>query len=212
MSDLLHKASGRAERSHGIPLGLHINTATMLELNEVLLAGEERTVTGMAREGQLTCLTGGTPERRRRWMEAMMGFEPLARGYISLDGEPLTAATTRELRSMMAFVPARLVPDGEVVVYDPPTVQDVFSLRANRHVAISNGILSEEMKRTGIDGDYAQWLAVAVLLARSILLVESPPPGAIDYLEWQAASAGRTVIVATDNEAITARAGTVIEI
>lgn len=184
----------------------------MLELNEVLLVGEAHTVSGMAREGRMTCLTGGTPQRRRRWLDAMMGFEPLAHGFISLYGEPLTASTTRELRSMMAFVPARLVSEGEVVVYEPPTVQDVFSLRANRHVAISNGILSEEMKRTGIEGDYAQWLAVAVLLDKPILLVESPPTGALDYLEWQADKAGRTVIVASDDETIAARADTVIEI
>ena len=191
--------------------GLYL-ISTMLELNEVLLAGEEHTLSGMAREGQVTCLTRGTPQRRRRWLAAMMGFEPTVRGFISLDGEPMTATTTRELRSMMAFVPERLVADGEVVVYEAPTVQEVFSLRANRHVAISNGILSEEMKRTGIDGDYAQWLAVAVLLGKSILLVEGPPAGAFDYLEWQATSAGRTVIVATDDETITARAEAVIEI
>jgi ABC-type sugar transport system ATPase subunit len=184
----------------------------MLELNEVLLEGEAHTVPGMAHEGEVTCLTGGTPQRRRRWLEAMMGFVLPSRGFISIDGEPLTAATTRELRAMMAFVPARLEADGEVLVYEPPTVQDVFSLRANRHVAISNGILSEEMKRTGIEGDYAQWLAVAVLLDKPILLVESPPFGAIDYLEWQAASAGRTVIIATDDETITARADAVIEL
>jgi ABC-type sugar transport system ATPase subunit len=184
----------------------------MLELNEVLLAGEAHTVSGMAHEGLLTCLVGGTEQRRRRWLEAMMGFEPLGRGFISIDGEPLNPATTRELRSMMAFVPARLKTEGEVVVYEPPTVQDVFSLKANRRVAISNGILSEEVKRTGIEGDYAQWLAVAVLLDKPILLVESPPTGALDYLEWQAGTAGRTVIVATDDETIIARADTVIEL
>lgn len=184
----------------------------MLELNEVLLSGEERTVSGMAAEGQVTCLIGGSAQRRRRWLYAVLGFEPLVRGFISLDGEPLTKATKRELRSMMAFVPARLEAQGEVVVYEPPTVQEVFSLKANRHVPISNGILSEEVKRTGIGGDYAQWLAVAVLLDKPILLVESPPAGALNYLEHQAAAAGRMVIVATDDEMIVGRADAVIEI
>ena len=184
----------------------------MLELNEVLLNGEEQTFSMMAREGLLTCIIGGTAKRRTRWLHAMMGFEPLVSGYVSIDGEPLTSCFVRELRSMMAYVPARLAAEGEVTIYEPPTVQDVFSLKANRHVAISNGILAEEIKRTGIMGDYAKWLAVAVLLDKPILLVESPPTGALDYLQRQATSAGRTVIVATDDETIAGRADTVIEI
>ena len=40
---------------------------------------------------------------------------------------------------MMAYAPSELVADGEVTVYEPPTVQDVFNLKANRDVPISNG-------------------------------------------------------------------------
>ena len=183
----------------------------MLELNEVLLSGEERTLSLMARAGQLTCLVGATRQRRSRWLMAMLGLEPVQMGFISVDGEPLTPTTVGLLRPMMGYVPDRLQTEGEVVSYEPPTVQDVFRLRANRQLPISNGILAEEMRRTGADADEARRLAVAVLLGRPILLVDHPSAAVLPYLKDQARS-GRTVIVATDEAAVINAADLVVEI
>ena len=183
----------------------------MLELNEVLLSGEERTLSLMARAGQMTCLVGATRQRRSRWLMAMLGLEPVRMGFISVDGEPLTPATVGLLRPLMGYVPDRLQAEGEVVSYEPPTVQDVFRLRANRHLPISNGILAEEMRRTGADADEARRLAVAVLLGRPILLVDHPSAAVLPYLKDQARS-GRTVIVATDEAAVINAADLVVEI
>jgi len=184
----------------------------MLELNEVLLSGEERTLSLMAPAGQLTCLTGGTRLRRSRFLSAMMGFEPVQVGFVSIDGEPLTPASAPLLRAAMGYVPAGLAAEGEVVKYEPPTVQDVFRLRANRHLPISNGILAEEMRRTGLPADEGRWLAVAVLLSRPILMVDHPSPLTADYLVHQAHAQGRTVIVATAEQALIAAADNVFEI
>jgi len=181
----------------------------MLELNEVVLKGERQTLSLMAYKGRLTCLTGGTAERRRRWLYAMMGFEPAQVGVVCVDGEPLTDATAAEIRALMGFVPHELKDEGEVRHYEAPSVQDVFRLRANRHLPISNGILAEEMRRTGVTDDQARWLAVAVLLDRQILLVDSPVAGTADYLLRQARS-GRTVIAATDDESLLRHADEVV--
>ena len=183
----------------------------MLELNEVLLSGEERTLSLMARAGQMTCLVGATRQRRSRWLMAMLGLEPVQMGFISVDGEPLTPTTVGLLRPLMGYVPDCLQTEGEVVSYEPPTVQDVFRLRANRHLPISNGILAEEMRRTGADADEARRLAVAVLLGRPILLVDHPSAAALSYLQLQARG-GRTVIVATDESAVINAADLVVEI
>ncbi len=183
----------------------------MLEFNEVLLRGEERTLSLMAPDGQLTCLTGGTPLRRSRCLDAMMGFEPVRVGFVSIDGEPLTPKTAGMLRSLMGYVPQRLSTEGSIVSYEPPTVQDVFRLRANRHLPISNGILAEEMRRTGLPGDEGRWLAVAVLLARPILIVDHPSPLAADYLRRQARE-GHTVVTATDEPQLIEVADNVFEI
>ncbi|MBR1415987.1 MAG: hypothetical protein IJ570_09030 [Prevotella sp.] len=187
----------------------------MLELNDVLIRGEKNTLSLMAREGQLTCLTTvfaaaeSSVLSLTRWLHAMLGLEPVITGYISIDGEPVTAASAPLLRRQMAFAPAGLHSVGEVVVYEPPTVQDVFALKANRQLPITNGILSEEMKRTGTTGIKAQLLAVAVLLNRPILLVDRPAVASLGYLR-QLAEKGRTIIVSSADDAIVSAADQVV--
>jgi len=111
----------------------------------------------------------------------------------------------------MAYVPSELVPDGEVTVYEPPTVQDVFEWKDNRDAAISNGLLDEEMKRTMAPYAKAQLLAVAVLRQRPILLVDQPHPLSADYLH-HIAQEGRIVIVSSQDEDILRVSDEVIEI
>ena len=178
----------------------------MLELNDVLIRGEQSTLSMMAREGQLTCLVGGNV----RWLHAILGFEPIISGFISIDGEPLTPRSAVAMRRLMAFVPVSLDAVGEINVYEPPTVQDVFALRANREQAISNGLLSEEMKRTGTTGIKAQLLAVAVLLNRRILLIDRPDAASLPYLRHQA-DAGRIVVICSDDSAVINAADNVVE-
>jgi len=186
----------------------------MLELNDVLLNGERSTLSLMAREGQVTCITRegyGLSSSPVRWLYAMMGFEPIKAGYISIDGEPLTVRSAAAMRRLMAFVPASLEAIGEVEVYEPPSVQDVFSLKGNRQLSISNGLLSEEMKRTGITGAKAQLLAVAALLDRHILLVDRPSAASLPYLHHQAA-AGRIVILSSNDSAVISQVNNLVEI
>ena len=184
----------------------------MLELNDVLVDGAEKTASMMAKEGQVTCLTGGDEQVRTRLLLAMMGLERVKSGFVSIDGEPLEPQTVSLFRGMMAYVPSDLRSDGEVVVYEPPSVQDVFALKDNREAAISNGLLAEEMKRTGATSPMkAQLLAVAVLRQRPILLVDGPEAASADYLRRLAADR-RTVVVASDDDAILRMSDEVIEL
>ena len=186
----------------------------MLELNDVLIRGEKNTLSLMAHEGQITCLAPAmagvdSAQPLVRWLYAMLGLEPIVTGYVSIDGEPVTATSAPLLRRQMAFVPARLDAVGQVVVYESPTVQDVFALKANREQPITNGILAEEVKRTGTTGQKAQLLAVGVLLHRSILLVESPDAASMSYLRQQAEN-GCTIIVSSADDAIASAADQLI--
>ena len=93
----------------------------MLELNDVLIEGESHTLSLMAYERQITCVVGSA-----RWLYAMMGFEPVTAGFISIDGEPLTPKTAQALRRQMAFAPRRL--DDHLIVFiehDPQRVKVV---------------------------------------------------------------------------------------
>ena len=183
----------------------------MLELNDILLEGDARTLSMMAQRGQVTCLTGSTAAHRRRLLMAMLGLEPVVSGFVSIEGEPMTPRTARELRHLMAYAPERLVTEGEVRRYAPPTVQQLFMLRANRSLPISNGILTQEMRNTGCEGDTGQWLAVAVLLNKPILLCDMPPAAAAAYLR-RLADGGRTVIVSTDARALLDVADNIVEV
>jgi ABC-type sugar transport system ATPase subunit len=185
----------------------------MLELNGVLLEGEPQTLSLMARERRLTCLTGGTAGRRLRWLHAMMGFWPVKSGYISIDGEPLTPASAPVFRQLMAFAPSRLEQVGQVTVYEPPSVQDVFSLQANRDLPISNGILAEEVRRVaaGSSDQRAHLLAVASLLDKKILLVDDVLPAAMGYLRQKAAE-GKIVVVTSDRPEVISACDEVAEL
>lgn len=185
----------------------------ILELNEVVIEGEEHTFSFLARSGRLTGLTGGTYEQRRRWLLTMMGFVPVRQGYVSIDGEPLTIQTSSAFRQLIAYAPDQLPTEGTAPAYKPPSVQDVFNLRANRHIAISNGILGEEMRRiaSGLDTDDVRLLAVAALLDRPILLVSHPQACATDYLRQQAGRE-KIVVVATDSEQVLSACDTIVEL
>jgi len=186
----------------------------MLELNDVLLKGERSTLSMMASEGQVTCITRvgyGLSASPVRWLHAMMGFEPIVAGYISIDGEPLTVRSASAMRRMMAFVPATLETIGAINVFEPPSVQDVFSLRRNRQLSISNGLLSEEMKRTGTTGMKAQLLAVGTLLNRHIMLVDRPAAASLPYLH-RLATAGHIIILASNDSAVISQVNNLVEI
>ena len=167
----------------------------ILELNDVLTENESHTLSFMANSGELMCITGGTAASRTR------------------DGEPLTERTAQSFRELMAYAPERLTTLGEVTKYEPPTVQDVFSLKANRDIPISNGILGEEMRRTGADvsDERVQLLAVAVLLDKKILLVDNPPKETSGYLK-NLAKQGKVVVVTSDEDEIISAADQVVEI
>ncbi|MBR1934105.1 MAG: hypothetical protein IJ841_10540 [Prevotella sp.] len=185
----------------------------LFELNEVLLQGEPRTLSMMAKEGQLTCLTGDDPARLTRWLLAMLGFVPVVHGFICIDGEPLTVATAPVFRGLMAYAPSRLKAGGEVKTYEPPSVQDVFNLKANRERPISNGILSEEMRRVGasVGKEQAQLLAVAGLLGKPILLADNPPVEALAYLQ-RLLQQGTIVIATSKDGRLLAEASQVVEV
>ena len=194
-----------------------------IELNEVLLPGEEHVLSLLADEGQLTCITGGTAERRTRWLHVLMGFEVPSAGCVSVDGEPLAGGCIAHLRKHIAFAPASLETVGQLVPYEPPTVQDVLSLHSNRGLGITEADVEEEYNRTGISNPGQQTtnplqqqkallLAVAVLRRKPVLLVDSPLAASASYLLQQARQEGRTVIVATDDTTVIGLADNVVEL
>jgi len=182
-----------------------------LELNEALPEGASRTLSMIAESGQMACLTGGRSSERTALLRAILGLERLKEGVISLDGTPLTPRSAPTLRKFMAWVPKRLETVGHFPPYEAPTVQQVFLLKNNRSADISNGILTEEMRRTGCQGMSAQLLAVGALLHRPILLCDDPPFVSAAYLR-SLARQGSLVVVASTSQTLRTEADLTIEL
>lgn len=182
----------------------------MLELNKVRLKAYPFSFTLMAPGGQLTVLNVESHVAHSLF-SAILGFEQPVEGFISIDGEPFTRSTVRALRRQMAWVPSSLEAVGGIAPLQPPTVQDIFALRANRGLSISNGMLAEEVRKTGGQGIKATLLATGVLLRRPILLVEEPQAASAQYL-LQQAEQGTAVIVGTQDPAFTTMTGNKINL
>lgn len=182
-----------------------------LELNDVLVEQAEKTVAMIAQQGQVTCLTGGQDSVRTNLLLAMMGLMPVKSGWVNMDGEPLESRHADAFRQQMAYAPAALTEAGCITRYEAPSVQQLFELKANRDLPISNGLLAEEMRRTGASEMKARLLAVAVLRQKPVLLVDQPDEASADYLrQW--ARAGHVVVVSSHHYGIVSAADHVVEI
>lgn len=182
-----------------------------LELNDVFLEGMARTVSMIAEQGQLVCVVGGIMAHRTGLLRAILGFEQPAGGIVSLDGTPLTPLAAPTLRQYMSYVPCAMQSVGSCPVYEAPAASQVFRLKANRDISISDGILAEEERHTGCQGMAAQLLAVGSLLRRPIVLVDQPPIEAVAYL-CSLARQGRLVVVNSLSQTLRASADVVMEL
>lgn len=84
----------------------------MLEVKDATIAAGERTLaTGLsfiAKDGQLTCITGSEGSGKTTLIRTLMGFLPVKEGFVSVDGELLTVRSAHAFRSMMAYLPQQM--------------------------------------------------------------------------------------------------------
>ena len=84
----------------------------MLEVKDATIAFEGRILaTGlsfMARDGQITCVTGPEGPGKTTLLRTLMGFLPVSSGFVSVDGELLTVKSSQAFRRMMAYLPQQI--------------------------------------------------------------------------------------------------------
>ena len=84
----------------------------MLEVKDAIIAFEEQILavglSFMARDGQLTCITGPEGSGKTTLLRTLMGFLPVGSGYVSVDGELLTVKSSQAFRKMMAYLPQQI--------------------------------------------------------------------------------------------------------
>ena len=84
----------------------------MLEVKDATIAFEGHILaTGlsfMARDGQITCVTGPEGSGKTTLLRTLMGFLPVSSGFVSVDGELLTVKSSQAFRRMMAYLPQQI--------------------------------------------------------------------------------------------------------
>ena len=84
----------------------------MLEVKDATIAvGGQILATGlsfMARDGQLTCITGPEGSGKTTLLRTLMGFLPVSSGFVSVDGELLTVKSSQAFRKLMIYLPQQI--------------------------------------------------------------------------------------------------------
>ncbi len=151
---------------------IQIGTTTVVEeVSFVLKHGSKGLLTGRSGSGKSTLFS------------AILGFVPIDKGEIYVDGVRLTPNTVWKIRSKIAYVPQ------EPRFYDSSVLEAIeapFSYRANRHIEFDEHMLEELLQRfllsndildkqiNEISGGERQRIAIisAIMLQRSIFLLD----------------------------------------
>ena len=164
-------------------------------------------VSFVAQPGDAVAVTGNT-ESRKALLLAMLGMRPLKSGWVSIDGEPVTATTGTYFRQFIAYQPDSLDFEGL-------TVQEVaksqFALKVNADYAYSAKAVAAELMRLGVaDGCMQKGFDVG-MFERQLLLLDNPTSRqdeagcrlVADYI-MQKRSEGVALIVATGDQTLLA--------
>ncbi len=85
----------------------------MLELHNVTIGEQIRSLSITLSDGQIVNITGQKGSGKTTLLRALLGFISVDRGHISIDGELLTPLSAPYFRRQMAYVPQHLsLPEG----------------------------------------------------------------------------------------------------
>ena len=89
----------------------------LLELHNVTIGQQILGLSATACEGKVLCIKGSQGSGKTMLLRAILGFQPIDKGHISIDGELLTPLSAPYFRRQMAYVPQELtVPEDYVEV------------------------------------------------------------------------------------------------
>lgn len=190
----------------------------MLEFKNVSISlDDDRVSTSFSLElqgGEVACLVGPEGSGKSGLLKAVMGLQPLAAGYITVDGELVTPGSSSYFRRMMAYVPQQL-PRGKQQVGQ--LIDGLFSLHQNKECRPEQKLLMEkwalldlqpELWEKALDDLSADtlWrvmLAAVPFLKRPIVLLDNPPEETVvDDFVRQLADSGAEVLCATRNDVL----------
>lgn len=180
----------------------------MLEFKDATIKVGERVLVErlslIAKDGELTCVTGPEGSGKTTLLRTLMGFLPVNEGFVSVDGELLTIHSAHAFRKMMVYLPQQmqllahqlrepepLEPEAEeYVVWNgvlPLVIKQVTPepLNADEIMMLAEKTLSEANGKSIVIADEPTSLLSPELTMRMIQLLR------------QQAEMGKTVLVAS---------------
>lgn len=161
----------------------------MLELKNVAFSHSGRLLqqglSFVAERGKVTAVSGPSGCGKTTMLRAILGFHPVDKGFISIDGELVTALSAQAFRQLVAFVPQELsFPQDRV----KDLVELPFRLKANSSQPFSRERVMDQWHRLGLDsslydkrlsdisGGERQRIMIANLglLGKPLVLVDEP--------------------------------------
>ena len=84
----------------------------MLEYKDATIKVGERVLVEhfsvIAKDGQVTCITGSEGSGKTTLLRTLMGFLPVSEGFVNVDGELLTVQSAHAFRRIMAYLPQQM--------------------------------------------------------------------------------------------------------
>ena len=161
----------------------------MLELKNVAFSHSGRLLqqglSFVAERGKVTAVSGPSGCGKTTMLRAILGFHLVDKGFISIDGELVTALSAQAFRQLVAFVPQDLsFPQDRV----KDLVELPFRLKANSPLPFSRERIMDQWHRLGLDsslydkrlsdisGGERQRIMIANLglLGKPLVLVDEP--------------------------------------
>ena len=161
----------------------------IIEMYEATVAHDGKSVGGnlsfQADSGNIVGITGGNADSRTAIIESMLGFRPLTKGWVSIDGEPLLPGTAAYFRNKTGYMPRTSgLTDENVGNF----FKYVVSLSSNAGCIYSKEAVIKEWEALSVgaecyDKQFAELpaavaqricLSLLGLLARPIAILDSP--------------------------------------
>ena len=194
----------------------------MLEIRNATWAKDAHTMVPnfsmAAPDSTLTAICGPKGSGKTALIETLMGLRPLAKGYVSVDGELLQPATAVFFRSRMAYVPQTLQAPGQLTAHELLLLYADCSKRSHQTLRkddvqqlwpalqLDDSLWTSPLYRLSASEQRRILLSFALGAHRSILVADDPTGGLDDALSHvvtrllsQYAALGHTVLVATSD-------------
>lgn len=195
---------------------LEVKDATISMTGKPLVKG----LSLIARDGQVTCITGSEGAGKTTFLRTLMGFLPVESGFVSVDGELLTMASAPAFRNLMTYLPQKIQMLAHQLKAPEMPVCEADDYAVWNQAQLTSAVKEQQPEPLAPEAIYQ--LAEKTILEASdkpIVIADEPaahltPELTVQMLDLlaQQARAGKTVLIATRKPQLLAQADLVLNL